>query len=168
MKVYIGAPIDAAAQNPAQVFTELTQAVLSVVPGAICYNPYTAWCNAQHSNPETFEYLWAVNDYALMAADLAVFGWTGSPTVGVPIEIYRRHRQELPFAVIHLAPRPQASLYLQHLCGAKLFHTTEQFSSWLEGYKNAEKLLSTHHTGWSAQGSELRQAIHQPLGGEKS
>lgn len=89
MKVYIGAAIDAAIQDPVELFKELSDLVLEAVPDCIIYNPLLAFVNAKSglTRNENIGLVKAANWAAIEASDLGVFIWNDSPSFGVPIEI---------------------------------------------------------------------------------
>ena len=99
--VYVGAAIDSSRGSPAQQFEELCNAVLEGLgQNGVIYNPLTAFVNAHKTRTEnTNAYVVKVNMEALLAADLAVFSWTDTPSFGVPLEIDQRCRAAKPFVI---------------------------------------------------------------------
>lgn len=95
MRVYVGCPIDQCGQNPLESMSRLIDlvngaaAVLSSPASPpIIYNPLSAWSNAHLAeDAEDLDFVYGVNQKALLDADLGVFLWNGSPSFGIPVEI---------------------------------------------------------------------------------
>lgn len=88
MRVYVGSPIDTSLEPPEESFKFLTCAVVDACPGAVIYNPLTAFNNAAAAaTQDQLDFVAEINSQALSLADIAVFSWTKSPSFGVPVEI---------------------------------------------------------------------------------
>jgi len=61
------------------------------------------------------EYIFGVNLFAFLNADLRVFVYTGSASWGMPIELYTAVRKRLPFIFLDFTLVPKTPVYLREL-----------------------------------------------------
>lgn len=115
MRIYIGSAIDTALGAPEEQFKELAEIAKAAFPNqsVVVFNPLTAYINASSAdNPADLEYICKLNFQALDQADLALFGYTNSPSFGVPLEIERCAEQNKPF-VVWMREGARSGIYLK-------------------------------------------------------
>jgi hypothetical protein len=116
MIVYLGAAIDTSLGSPADQFNELGNLVIKAAGeerSVIIFNPLTAFMNAHAiTHEQDMQFLINTNNAALDAADLAVFSWTNSPSMGVPLEISRRKDKKTHMIVWNRTPK-KLGIYLR-------------------------------------------------------
>lgn len=119
MIVYLGAAIDTSLGSPAEQFSELSNAVIKAAgeTSVILFNPFTAFINAHAITDEKdMKFLIKTNNSALDNAGLAVFSWTTSPSMGVPLEIQRRKKRRTPMVIWNRTPK-KLGIYLRQGLG---------------------------------------------------
>jgi hypothetical protein len=114
MIVYLGAAIDTSLGSPADQFNMLSELVLKANKGSVIFfNPLTAFINAHAiTREQDMQFLIDINNTALDRADLAVFSWTSSPSMGVPLEIQRCKEQKKPMVIWNRTPK-KLGIYLR-------------------------------------------------------
>src|SRR6185369_7411549 len=112
--IYIGAPIDTALGDVSAPFQKIISILDATLARYVVFNPLTTYNNATKANLVSGSYLVDVNMYALERAELAVFLVNDSPSVGLPIEIYKSKKDNKKFIVLYDASR-DPGVYLKNL-----------------------------------------------------